>query len=329
MSDAPPQGMNARRFARAGETSARPGASLLVDRVAALLAVHLPGWRLPRHSELARRYNVSLAELDAAIRELTSRGLLRSLPDGQLFRASPAEYSISLEGIPGLTSRVDPMGSDLTCEGLYVSWRRAPEEIGSALGLAPGDTVCVARYKWTANRKPVAVSMTYLPERLANLVTLARPPAPAPGGPPAGLVPGAEPPDQPTGVEPDPPQASPADALNVLPLLDAPGTGWRHADHPPEGQLARRVGQARALRLEMQPPPPSVARSLRLAIGQPAAMVTVRFDDPVAGTPVAVTVAILRAELFRIVIESAAAPLPEGDDSFSDTWTKVTEEWAP
>ncbi len=117
--------------------------------------------------------------------------------------------------------------------------------------------------------------------------------------------------------------------MNVLPLLDAPGTGWRHADHPPEGQLARRVGQARALRLEMQPPPPSVARSLRLAIGQPAAMVTVRFDDPVAGTPVAVTVAILRAELFRIVIESAAAPLPEGDDSFSDTWTKVTEEWAP
>jgi hypothetical protein len=32
--------------------------------------------------------------------------------------------------------------------------------------------------------------------------------------------------------------------------------------------------------LELQPPPAAVARSLRLSPGQPAAMVTVRFDDP-------------------------------------------------
>jgi hypothetical protein len=31
------------------------------------LVHHEPGWRLPRHTVLARRYNVSTAEIDAAI----------------------------------------------------------------------------------------------------------------------------------------------------------------------------------------------------------------------------------------------------------------------
>jgi len=41
---------------------------VLADRIAAALVHREPGWRLPRRSALARRYNVSLTEIDAAIR---------------------------------------------------------------------------------------------------------------------------------------------------------------------------------------------------------------------------------------------------------------------
>jgi hypothetical protein len=90
------------------------------------------------------------------------------------------------------------------------------------------------------------------------------------------------------------------------------------------------VGTPAALYVEMQLPPPSVARSLRLASGQPAAMVTVRFDDSQAGRPVALTVAALRPDLFRIVVTSVGGPSPaDREGSFSGAWTRVLEGWEP
>ena len=62
--------------------------------------------------------------------------------------------------------------------------------------------------------------------------------------------------------------------------------------------------------MEVQPPPSSIARGLRLGAGQPAAMITVRFDDQASGRPVALTVAALRADMFRIVVDSAADGSP-------------------
>jgi hypothetical protein len=43
-------------------------------------------------------------------------------------------------------------------------------------------------------------------------------------------------------------------------------------------------------------------------------MITTRFDDPVTGQPTALTIAVLRPELFRIVLETAPAPLSGGED---------------
>src|ERR1019366_6071766 len=76
--------------ARGDEFRPRPAAEVLADRLAAALVHHEPGWRLPRHTALARRYNVSTAQIDAAIGELVSRHLIRRLgprhpdrPDGR------------------------------------------------------------------------------------------------------------------------------------------------------------------------------------------------------------------------------------------------------
>jgi DNA-binding GntR family transcriptional regulator len=275
---------------------ARPGirsaAGVLADRLAAALVHHEPGWRLPRHTALARRFNVSTAQIDAAVEELAARQLIRRLPDGQLYRASPAEYLIPLQGVPNLVSYVDPMGGELACRNRQISWRRVPEDIGWALGIASADSICVVRFLWTANGEPAAYSTTYLPKDLAGQFT------------DVGL--------------------GSVGALRLLPLTPRPGM--------PDQERAELlpVGQPAALHVEIQLPPPSVAKSLRLSAGQPAALVTVRFDDRATSRPVALTVAVLRPEKFRIVIQSAELPLPDaGDGSFSGAWTHAVQDWEP
>ena len=282
----------------------RPAIAVLADRIAAALVHHEPGWRLPRHTALARRYNVSTAEIDAAVGELTSRHLVRRLPDGQLYRVSPAEYLIPIEGVPGLASRADPMGGEITCRSRQASWRQVPEDIGWALRIPPADPVGVIRVQWTANGEPAAFCTTYMLKEMAGPFI---------------------------NVE----SSQPAAGLSLLPIT-AP------ARHDPEhGELVP-VGEPRAVHVEMQPPPPSVARSLRLSAGQPAALVTVRFDDPDADKPVALTIAVFRPDLFRIVVESggqlvanseadrASAPSEvSAEGTSSAAWTHAVEDWEP
>ena len=188
-------------------------AGVLADRLAAALVHHEPGWRLPRHTALARRYNVSTAEIDVAVGELAARHLISRMPDGQLYRASPAEYLIPLEGTPRLASHLDPMGAKITCRSRQVSWRRVPEDIGWVLGVPPGDSACVVRLLWTADGEPAALATTYLSRHIA--------------GQPA-----------------DKGAAAPA-AVTALPLLMTPGTddGTAAAGRPRGG-----LGAARALR---------------------------------------------------------------------------------
>ena len=279
--------------------SPRLATEVLADRIAVALAHHEPGWRLPRYSAMARRYHVSTAEIDAAVGELASRRIIRRLPDGQLYRASPAEYLIPLEGVGGLASHVDPMGTELSCRSRQVSWRRVPEDIRWALRIPPSEQVCVVRLAWTANGEPAAFTVTYLPEDMAGAFT---------GGNLAqeGLT------EEEFGV---------VAGLNVLPLTTAPA-------EPGQGRVGLvPAGRPTAVHVEMQPPPASLARSLRLSAGQPAAMVAVRFDDPEAARPVALTVAAVRPDLFRIVVEAGEAPFPRrGEGRFPGGWVQAVED---
>src|SRR5215470_11739238 len=247
---------------RAGARRRRVSAGVLADRMAAALVHHEPGWRLPRLTAMARRFNVSAAEVDAAIDDLAARHLLRRLPDGQVYRASPAEYRVPLEGLSGLTSHVDPMGGQLVCKSRQVSRRRPPEDIGRSLGLGAGEPVLAIRCVWTVG---AAAGGAGSPAREAG---------------PAGPAP--------------PPVAA----------------------------------QARALQIELAPPPPSVARSLRLAAGEQVAMVTVSFEDPATHRPVAITTAMLRPDLFRIVIQAAAGPDGRAG-GFASVWTHAAAGWEP
>jgi len=344
---------SAREAAGDDQFRARPAAEVLVDRLAIALVRHEPGWRLPRHTILARQYDVSTSQIDAAISELVGRHLIRRLPDGRLHRVSPVEYLIPLEGVPGLRSQIDPMGGDFTCRNRQTSWRQVPEDIGWALRVDPAEPVCVVRAVWTASGKPAAHATTYLPADMAGTFLGTAPsdadqadhPAPADtASEPAGVPPAGEtgeaagagaPPGDPwapaagSGMKParfnagaSAAAAGVGAALSPLPLTSS-------AELPEvlRSDLAA-TGKPAALYVEMQLPPGSIARSLRLSAGQPAAIVTVRFDDPVTGRPAALTVAVLRPELFRIVLQTAEVPLPAGEEgSLSRIWTHTAEAW--
>ena len=130
--------------------------------MAAALVHREPGWRLPRRSALARRYNVSLTEIDAALADLARRSLVRRLPDGQLYRASPADYWIPVEGAAGLGTRLDPMGGEISCQTRHVSRRDAPQDVAWALRLPAGAPIRVVRCVWVTAGDPAAVSTAYL-----------------------------------------------------------------------------------------------------------------------------------------------------------------------
>jgi len=234
----------------------RAASGVLADRMAAALVHREPGWQLPRRSALARRYNVSMAEIDAAIVELARRSLIRRLPDGQLYRASAAEYLIPLEGIGGISTRLDPMGGEIRCSARHVSLRAAPQDIAWSLGIAGKRPVRIVRCAWAVGAEPVAISTAYVPGAVADLA--------------------AEEPDEFEMVLHSPPVALPA---------------------------AKAV-QARAVDLEMAPPQPSVARSLRLLPGQSAISVTIRFDEQASGSPVGLTTVTLKPHHFRVVIQA-------------------------
>ena len=247
-------------------------AGVLADRLAATLVHHEPGWRLPRPSALARRYNVRPAQVEQAVKELAARHLIRQLPDGQLYRASPAEYLIPVQGVPRLGANLDPMGGEVSCRKRKVSWRRVPEDIGWALGIPPADSVCAIKCHWSINGEPAAISTTYLTAEAAGQV---------------GEL-----------------ESGDGDRLPSEYELCGFGSADGHVvARPPLGLPA-------AMYMEMQPPPSSIARGLRLGAGQPAAMITVRFDDQASRRAVALTVAALRADMFRIVVDSPADTAP-------------------
>ncbi len=241
-----------------GRPGPDPAGAVLADRMAAALLHREPGWRLPRRSALARRYNVSLAEIDAALGDLASRSLVRRLPDGHLYRASPADYWIPVEGAAGLGTRLDPMGGPIACRARHVSRREAPQDVAWALGVPAGAPVRVVRTVWASAGQPAAVSTAYLREAPDDT-----------GGQPGG------------GTGPDPDSPSSGSPLDWLPAV--------------------------AVSVEMSPPQPSVARSLRLSPGQAAITVTVGFQDPATAAPAGLAVVVLKPELFRVAVETTGA----------------------
>jgi DNA-binding GntR family transcriptional regulator len=252
---------------------------VLVARLAATVAQHEPGWRLPRGSALARRYGASHHDIGAAIDELEARHLIRRLPDGQLYRASPAEYLLPLEGLSGFGTRLDPMGGDVECRRYRLVRRIVPADVSWTLKVPPGKLVNVVQLEWTSSGEPAAVSTTYLAEHVA---------------------------DSYFG------EGSSSDQLELALRALSPMLGESAAS---DGRKAVRCRPV-ALAIELQPALPSAAKTLGMVAGQPVLLVTIRFDDTRRKCPAAVTVAVLRPDMFRVAVRwPAVAPAIEFTDA--------------
>ena len=70
-------------------------AGVLADRMAAALVHREPGWKLPRRSALARRFNVSLAEIDVAV--FTFENCLRSPSTTSFFARRKAGKACAID----------------------------------------------------------------------------------------------------------------------------------------------------------------------------------------------------------------------------------------
>jgi DNA-binding GntR family transcriptional regulator len=239
---------------------------VLTDRIAAVLAHHQAGWTLPRQSVLARRYHASTRQVAAAIDELAARHLIRVLPDGRACRTSPAEYTFDLTGEHGLVARVEPLHGELSCKSHSVAWHPVRADISAALRIARGEPACILQQLWTVDGEPAAATTSYLAEPAAEpfLATA-------------------------NGTQ--------TDSLGaILPMPPA-----RAATLPERGE---RLLVPHALSVEMQQPPPWAAKVLRLSAGGSAIAITVKYSEPADGNAAALTTAVLRADHFRVIIDS-------------------------
>src|SRR5262249_30122537 len=95
-------------------------------------------------------------------------------------------------------------------------------------------------------------------------------------------------------------------SLSLLPHPDGPRPGTPGATSP------LLEARPQALQIEVQPPPPAVARSLRLPAGQPATIVTIRFDDPERSRPGGLDDLVVRSDMVRGGPPVAAGAPPDG-----------------
>jgi len=290
----------------AGEHPAPDGAvNVLVERIAASLVNHEPGWRLPRASELARRHNVSTDEVHTALDELVARQLARQSADGHLYRTSPAEYLISVDGLAGLNAIIDPLGRKLTCLSYGAARQPAPELAAKALRVSSGEPVSVLRLVWAVDGAPAAVSTTYLARHLAQPQDLAAWLAAAASG---GTLPVSPPAEDELTVE------DPVD------LATSPIQG--QAGEPPRPEHALHSRPC-AVSVHMDLPPVSVARRLRLRPGQLAVLVTVLSRQGSRG-PAGLTATVLRPDMFAVSL--VTAPSVPGD-GLDPAWSLAATEY--
>ncbi|HET9082365.1 MAG TPA: hypothetical protein VFO01_17860 [Trebonia sp.] len=268
-----------------------PALSVLAERIGASLANHEPGWRLPRVSELARRHNVGIDEVHAAVEQLIARQLVRRSADGQLYRASPAEYLVSVDGLADMSAVVDPMGRELTCLSYGMVDQAAAEPAARALGVLPGTQLGVLRLAWAVDGAPAAISTSYLARHAAQTRSLA-------------------------------PWIAATAGRGVLPLAAPTGEAANRGESQPQGPSSR----PEAVSVQLSLPPVSVSRRLRLRPGQLAILVTVLTGTESATGPAALTVTVLRPDMFSVNLVTAAPPV-SGAAAPDDSWSLASAEY--
>jgi GntR family transcriptional regulator len=134
-----------------------------------IVAESQPGDRLPSDTELAERFSVSRMTARHAVRLLENDGLLhREQGRGTFVTARPVPR---LLGSPlSFTASMQARGLTATSEILEVANEAAGAEDIEALGLNPGETVCVLSRLRLADGQPMAIERAVLAPDVADVV---------------------------------------------------------------------------------------------------------------------------------------------------------------
>jgi DNA-binding GntR family transcriptional regulator len=257
----------------ARQSGREPADPILTGRIAASVALHQPGWLLPRPSVLARRYQATTGQVTAAIDELAARHLIRLRSDGTACRISPADYMLELESQHGLSARVEPLHGQLSCRSKSVAWHAVRRDIESALGVAPGEPVCILQMLWTLSGQPAAATTTYLAGPAAEKILA---------------------------------EIEVADLEALRTILPMPPADGATSDGDAEFHNPALVPHA--LHIAVQQPPPWAAMALRLSACDSAISITVNYAGLAEGSAAAFAVAVLRPSEFRVIVDSVVTP---------------------
>ena len=240
--------------------------SVLARRLGEVITNHEPGWPLPRVSILARMFDVTEADMTAALGELDSARVITRKSAGRYRRMTPAEYRLVLDRHAGLQTQITPVSSSFACTHRTVTWRPVRHYLERVLGIPPGEHGCVIRMSWASAGETVALSTAYLTRDSATTFAAAD-------------------------------GATELSLQAIVPIRLETDVGEERA---PAAVLT-------SLHAEMQQLPGWASTALRLAAFERALIVTAAFSDPSTAAVVAVTVAMLRPDAFRL---TASSPRP-------------------
>jgi GntR family transcriptional regulator len=123
-----------------------------------------PGSRLPPEQSLAGDLGVSRMTLRQALGALESRGVLERIPgrSGGTFIVEP-KVECDLTGLAGLTEQLRRARVRAGARIVRAETVRAPRAAAAALGLSARAAVHVVERVRTANRRPLALELSYFP----------------------------------------------------------------------------------------------------------------------------------------------------------------------
>jgi GntR family transcriptional regulator len=125
--------------------------------------VYKPHDCLPSESKMIELYGVSRITIRQALRDLSTEGLVFSLPGKGNFVSRPKAVQ-NMQRLEGFSEAMSLNGFDTSSRVISTKFFKAPEEITRALGIPSMSTVYEVKRVRFLNHLPVSVDVSYFPE---------------------------------------------------------------------------------------------------------------------------------------------------------------------
>lgn len=128
-----------------------------------------PGDQLPTEKALAERFSVSRITAQRALNDIAAMGLAeRQSGRGSFVKALRIEQDLS--ALTGFVEDMKALGLSATAKVVLVEVATASADVADHLGIALGDRIFHIQRVRLANRQPISLDVSYLPEDIGAAV---------------------------------------------------------------------------------------------------------------------------------------------------------------